>query len=87
MGYSGSLGNKRIFLLASFLWLVSYVAICLLIVDPWQLDEVAVLHGALIWFMSASAAGALVVALWWGIKELQRSEISAAYVNEARLAE
>ena len=65
--------DQKLFLVASFLWLLSYIMMCLIVVDPWHLTILHMYNDLLMWVMAAVACFAMLVALWWGVKELQRS--------------
>ena len=74
--------DHHTFLLASLLWLLCYLSICLLVIDPLQLHQSPNFHSAFTWLMLTLAGFAMGVDLLWGYKELRNHEILARHGSD-----
>ena len=61
--------RQRLFLLSSFLWLLCYVAIGLLTLDPWQFNDHEAFRYVRIAVILCVAGCAMSTSLLWGVKE------------------
>ncbi len=70
--------DHKLFLIASFFWVFSYVLVCLIVVDPWNLTFLHAYNDAFLWIFIAIAVIAMAVAGLWGLREIQLSAMAEA---------
>ena len=61
--------RQRLFLLSSFLWLLCYVAIGILALDPWQFNDYEAFSYIRIVIILCVGGCAMSTSLLWGVKE------------------